>query len=291
MISKISKASISIIIAIVIVCCLCLLSCKKSEVSTTIKTEQEEAAAALPESEAEAETTQQEEKEEVLTESETSEASETQEETAETIKNGEVTFKAEDGIELNGNIFGQGNKWVVLSHMYPTDQTSWFDFAKELAGRGYVALTFDFRGYGKSKGNKDDIPNIDKDIKAAIAYVKQYDYEKLFLIGASMGGTATIVAAAEEDVSGVVTLAAPDKMGNDMDALAVVSKLKMPKIFISAKGDEYHAESANRLYENAVEPKAIEIIEGKAHGTFIFEEEPENAQTLKDIIFNFLDNN
>ena len=66
----------------------------------------------------------------------------------------------------------------------------------------------------------------------------------------------------------------------------------MPKIFISAKGDDYHAESANRLYENAVEPKTIEIIKNsKEHGTFIFEKEPENAQTLKDLIINFLNNN
>jgi pimeloyl-ACP methyl ester carboxylesterase len=222
---------------------------------------------------------------------ETEQPAETDSTTAE-IKNGEVTFITEDGIELNGNIFGQGNRWVILSHMYPTDQTSWFDFAGDLGQKGYVALTFDFRGYGKSGGKKDDIANIYKDIAAAISFVKSYGPAQVFLVGASMGGTASIIAASMDDsVSGVVTLAAPDKMGDDLDALSVVSKLGMPKIFISAIGDEYHAQAAKLLYEKAVDPKAMDIMENsKEHGTFIFENEPENAERLKAIIINFLDN-
>jgi len=212
--------------------------------------------------------------------------------TAVEIKNGELTFKTEDGIELNGNIFGQGSRWVILSQMYPTDQISWFDFAGDLAEMGYVALTFDFRGYGKSGGKKDDIANIYKDVAAAISFVKSYDPAQIFLIGASMGGTANIIAASMDDsISGVVTLAAPDKMGDDLDALSVVSKLGMPKLFISAIGDEYHAQAAKQLYEKAVDPKAMDIMENsKEHGTFIFEKEPENAERLKTIIINFLDN-
>ncbi|MBM3705047.1 MAG: alpha/beta fold hydrolase [Actinobacteria bacterium] len=214
----------------------------------------------------------------------------------ETIANGGVTFLTEDSVELNGNIFGQGRKWVILLHMYPTDQTSWFDFAEELARKGYVALTLDFRGYGNSGGNKDDIAKIDKDVMAAINFIKDnYNYDKIFLLGASMGGTAAIVTASEISdsiITGVITLAAPDKMGSDMDALSVVSKLKMPKLFISAKGDDYHAESAQKLYDSASEPKDIEIIENSMeHGTFIFEKEPQNSEKLKEIILNFLDSN
>jgi len=290
--NKIPKIIAVFIVMVLVIVSISLLSCKSK---TNISQGETETIAQAGSSSSE---TQQETtvlKDETSTAAQTSAATETETtgEVTETIKNGEVTFFTEDGIELNGNVFGQGKKWVILSHMYPTDQTSWFDFARDLAQKGYIALTYDFRGYGKSKGDKEDIPNIDKDIKAAISFVRQYDYEKLFLVGASMGGTASIVAAAEDiGISGVVSLSSPDKMGEDLDALSVVSKLKMPKIFISAKGDDYHAESAKRLYENAVEPKAVEIIENsKEHGTFIFEKEPENAQILKDLIINFLNSN
>jgi len=207
------------------------------------------------------------------------------------IKNGEAIFKTEDGIQLNGNIFGQGNRWVILSHMYPTDQASWFDFAVELSERGYVALTYDFRGYGKSGGSKDDIGNIYKDTTAAIALAKSYNCRQVFLVGASMGGTASIIAASMDNtVSGVAAIAAPDKMGDDLDAISVVSELKMPKLFISAIGDEQHAKAAKAFYEKSVEPKTLEIMENSSeHGTFIFEKEPENALRLTTIIINFLD--
>src|SRR3989337_802453 len=61
-----------------------------------------------------------------------------------------VTFQTEDGVTLSGTLFGQGGSGVVLSHMFPTDQTSWHAFANTLAGNGYLALAYDFRGYGKS---------------------------------------------------------------------------------------------------------------------------------------------
>ncbi|MFZ3386123.1 MAG: alpha/beta fold hydrolase, partial [Candidatus Hydromicrobium sp.] len=114
---------------------------------------------------------------------------------------GEVTFTTEDDIKINGNIFGSGNRWVILSHMYPTDQTSWFDFARYLADNGYIVLTYDFRGYGKSGGSQD-ISNIDKDLEAALDFVIRHDAEKIFLIGASMGGTASLVVASRQTVDG-----------------------------------------------------------------------------------------
>jgi alpha/beta superfamily hydrolase len=215
----------------------------------------------------------------------------TTESTAGEIKNGEVIFKTEDDIQLNGNIFGRGDRWVILSHMYPTDQESWFDFAGELSERSYVALTFDFRGYGKSGGSKDDIVNIFKDVTAAITLAKSYNCRQVFLVGASMGGTASIIAASmDSTISGVVALAAPGKMGDDLDAISVVPELKMPKLFICAIGDDYHAKAAKAFYEKSVEPKTLEIMENSSeHGTFIFEKEPENAVRLKTIIINFLD--
>lgn len=63
-----------------------------------------------------------------------------------------VTFTTEDGVQLGGYLVGEGSRGVVLAHMYPTDQTSWFAYAEELAQPGYLVLTFDFRGYGESQG-------------------------------------------------------------------------------------------------------------------------------------------
>jgi pimeloyl-ACP methyl ester carboxylesterase len=215
------------------------------------------------------------------------------EETAEEIKlqasEGEVSFKTEDGININGNIFGTGNKWIILSHMYPTDQTSWFDFAQYLAENGYIVLTYDFRGYGKSGGSRD-ISNIDKDLEAAIVFISQYDSEKIFLMGASMGGTASLIVAAREYIDGVISLSSPDEM-DSLSALDEVEDIDAPILFIASQGDEDAAASAESLFDMSLEPKEIEILDGNSHGTFIFEEEPENGEIVKQLVLDFLDSN
>ena len=200
---------------------------------------------------------------------------------------GEVTFKTEDGIDINGNIFGTGSKWVILSHMYPTDQTSWFDFARELADKGYIVLTYDFRGYGKSGGDQD-IPNIYKDLEAALNFAKQYDAEEIFLIGASMGGTASLIVASKEEVDGVVSFSgAMEFMG--LSAEGIVQDIGCPKLFIASQGDESAADAANKFYEESSTSKYMTILNGSSHGTFVFDEEPDEAEIAKQNIFDFLE--
>jgi uncharacterized protein len=200
---------------------------------------------------------------------------------------GEVTFKTEDGIDIGGNIFGTGKKWVILSHMYPTDQTSWFDFARELADKGYIVLTYDFRGYGKSDGDQD-IPNIYKDTEAALNFVKQYDAEKIFLIGASMGGAASLIVASKEEVDGVISFSsAIEFMG--LSAMDNIKDIQSPKLFMASQGDAGATEAANIFYEISSGSKYLTILNGNSHGTFIFQEEPENAEIAKQNMFDFLD--
>lgn len=201
-------------------------------------------------------------------------------------KEGEVTFMTEDNIELNGNIFGSGNKWVILSHMYPTDQTSWFEFAEILKEDGYAVLTYDFRGYGKSGGSQD-VSKLNIDLAAALAYIKQYDPELIYLMGASMGGTASLVVASEEIIDGVISFSSPDEF-EGISAISVIGDIVPAKLFIASQGDEDAVRSATEMYEKSMEPKQLEILEGDSHGTFIFEEEPENAEKLKEIVLFFL---
>ncbi len=55
-----------------------------------------------------------------------------------------VTFTSADGVELSGRLFGTptpGGAGMVLAHMYPADQSSWYAYAQELAAKGYQALT------------------------------------------------------------------------------------------------------------------------------------------------------
>ena len=195
-----------------------------------------------------------------------------------------VSFQTADGGTIRGHLFGDGDKLIILAHMRPTDQTSWFGFADELAMAGYSALTFDFRGYGESTGRKD-LPHIDRDIEAAIEEMRSEGYEPIYLVGASMGGTASLIAAAQMEVAGVVAISAPAKF-EGLDAEKVVDQVSERKLFIASKGDSSATTSLERLFERAPEPKEAKVFEGSEHGTNLLE--GKDAAEVKAAIITFL---
>jgi alpha/beta superfamily hydrolase len=195
-----------------------------------------------------------------------------------------VSFVTEDGTTIRGHLFGAGDTAVILSHMRPNDQRAWFDFARELAAEGFTALTYDFRGYGETGGDKD-LGLIDRDLTAAIAFMEEQGYSRIYLVGASMGGTASLVVAAREDVAGVVAVSAPARF-EGLEAGAAVADIEEPKLFIASIDDGDAFTSLQSFNQAASEPKDDLTFEGSAHGTELLE--GEHAAEFKARIIQFL---
>jgi pimeloyl-ACP methyl ester carboxylesterase len=194
---------------------------------------------------------------------------------------------ASDGVRLDARHFpAAGERLVILLHMYPANQTSWFGFAEELQARGIDALTFDFRGYGMSGGEKD--PGVaDLDARAALAFARARGFERVVLIGASMGGTAAIVVAADEAVDGVATLSAPAAM-SELDAATVIAGVQAPVTLVAANDDLSGAESARDLAARAdLGERDVLLVAGRAHGTELLEEH--GHETVRGWLLDFLD--
>jgi pimeloyl-ACP methyl ester carboxylesterase len=184
----------------------------------------------------------------------------------------EVSFTTEDGVTLSGRLFGAGSSGVILAHMYPTDQTSWYPSAERLAEDGYLVLTFDFRGYGDSEGSKQ-IALIDKDVTAAIGEITDAGATEVALVGASMGGTASLLAASQNQapipITGVAALSAPvEFMG--LSAAEAVPKLSVPLLFIAAEED-VGAGGARELQALASSKGGLKLLPGQDHGTDLLE--------------------
>ena len=195
-----------------------------------------------------------------------------------------VSFNTEDGIQLSGHLFGSGDVGVVLSHMKPADQESWWSFARVLRDHSYLVLAYDFRGYRDSKGEVD-IDNIDRDVQAALDFMKSEGASKVFLIGASMGGTASLKVASREEVAGVITLSAPsaiEGLGASEDVRAILA----PKLFIAARDDLFPARSVDLFDQRAQEPKERQIMDGGAHGTDLLSGDP--GPRVQGLIADFL---
>lgn len=197
-------------------------------------------------------------------------------------------FNTEDGIELTGEIRGRGGAGIVLAHAFPADRSSWAEFAEYLQGKGYLTLTFDFRGYGDSAGERD-IPEIWRDVLAAASALRERGADRIVLVGASMGGTASLIAASRTDVSGVVTLSAPTTFMGLSAPPEVLAAIDEPKLFVAAEGDESAPESAQALYELSSGAKRVEIVPGDSHGTDLLESG--QAEVVRNLILQFLSAN
>jgi pimeloyl-ACP methyl ester carboxylesterase len=189
-----------------------------------------------------------------------------------------ISFPSADGVTLAGRLFGpeSGRVGVVLAHMYPADQSAWFDFAERLGDEGYRALTFNFRGYcpggdaGCSEGDRD-IGAIWEDVQGAVDEVRSHGVTHVALIGASMGGTASLIVASREGrgIDAVVTLSAPPAFEGLVAGADVLAEVSAAKLFIAGHEDVAAAQAVDTFYAQSLQPKRPLILTTGDHGTDI----------------------
>jgi uncharacterized protein len=188
----------------------------------------------------------------------------------------EVSFTTSDGVRLAGRLFGPADAaaGVVLSHMLPADQSSWYPEATHLAGMGYRVLTFDLRGYcpggdaGCSQGTKD--PNAaPTDLTAALTFLRQDGPTRVGLVGASVGGTASLIVASQQtNIPAVIALSAPEVLNALAVTPEVLASITGAKLFIAALGDPAGAaRAAQDLESQSPAPKRVEIVPTDDHGS------------------------
>ncbi|MGA6985238.1 MAG: alpha/beta fold hydrolase [Terriglobales bacterium] len=182
-----------------------------------------------------------------------------------------VSFPAPDGYHLNGDLYGHGNRAVVLVHGGRFNKESWEKQARVLADSGFRVLAIDFRGYGQTKaGTNTTDDNSYPDVLTAVRYLHSTGSELVSIVGASMGGDATADAVMAErpgEVDRVIFLASD---GGDAP-----ERLKVRKLFIVSRADESadgpRLPGISEHYRRAPEPKKLVILEGSAHAQFIFD--------------------
>jgi pimeloyl-ACP methyl ester carboxylesterase len=186
-----------------------------------------------------------------------------------------VSLMTRDGTEVAAALLGEGEIGVVLGHQFRSDFCSWVPFAKELAERHMRALAINF-GSG----------SLDLDMKAAAGELQRLGAERIVLVGASMGGTAALVAAANTGVAGVAALSAPREFG-DLDALPSVRRLKIPALFLAGRQDVRFARDARQLYRaTKSRDKSLIVTAGFEHGTDLLQD-PQAERALLDFLAAF----
>ncbi|GGN86702.1 hypothetical protein GCM10011579_078790 [Streptomyces albiflavescens] len=176
-----------------------------------------------------------------------------------------MTFKDTEGSDVDGYETGTGTTGIVLSHQSNNDVCSWIPSADELAAAGYRVLAVN--------SNSSEVP----EIEGAAARLRSEGAKKILLMGASKGGTASLVAASkiEPAVAAVVSLSGPG-LYSDMDATKAVPDLTMPVYFLAAAGDGQFAQDAKDLDKLARKShgEKLKMVSGAAHGSDILLQQP-----------------
>lgn len=225
----------------------------------------------------------------------------------------DVYFPREDRIRLHGWFLpaangGPARATVLHLHGNAANITGHYEFIRWLPDAGYNVLTFDYQGYGRSKGSVTRNGTID-DALAALDYLRRrpdVNSQRIVIFGQSIGGAvAAVLGALRRDQVRAVAIDSsfsgyraitryhvmrnpwltvlawwlPYTISAGLDPIDYVGRISpVPLLFIHGRADRIAPwEMSQELYEAAKEPKDLWLIDDLDH-TEVWEEHPEEAR-------------
>ena len=113
---------------------------------------------------------------------------------------GPITFPATDGATVHAEAYGSGERGVILVHGETRTRADWDSVAKGLAKAGFHVVALDLRGHGATPGALDEAgyAAMVHDVAGATAWMAGKGSKELAVMGADLGGTVGLAAAAED---------------------------------------------------------------------------------------------
>jgi alpha-beta hydrolase superfamily lysophospholipase len=189
------------------------------------------------------------------------------------IKAEHVVFSTDDGALIYADVYGNGDRGLVLGHGGQFTKESWKPQAEQFARAGFHVVAFDFRGFGQSHGPGDSdmfTAPMHLDVLAAVRFLRSKGAKKVAVIGASFGGSAAAdasIASPPGEIDRLVLLAA--------DGNGPAEKIKAPLLEIIARDDANddgpRLPSIRAWFDKVPKPKKLVILHGTAHAQFLFQ--------------------
>ncbi|MFC4598112.1 alpha/beta hydrolase [Cohnella hongkongensis] len=202
-----------------------------------------------------------------------------------------TTLTTSDGVHLSALVLGSGDKGVLLAHEQGYNICSFVDMGTELADSGYLVVIPEYRNHGASQNYPEDNQNIDRDADAALSELNRLGAKKVFLAGASCGGSTAIIAGVRQElpIEGLMILSSPAQCG-PLDAIPSVKKIKAPSLFVFSPGDYGGSieKEVRQLYQaSGAADKELIVDESGYHGTDMYHR-GEQGETLKSRLIDFV---
>ena len=204
-----------------------------------------------------------------------------------------VQFPSGSGVKVGGAVLGSGPVAVVLVHEAATDLCQWVPFGRILAQQGYRVLAFDLNGFGSSPAapGGPQNPAYERDVEAAIDFVRGERADHVIVVGSSLGGLAAITAAVDTrpSIDGLVYLWGPTPPVAGLDAQAAAARLAVPVLFVIAKGDASATEARSVFQAIRAPDRSLVEVPGSTWGVKLLDptvarSAPQNQQLVEEFV-------
>ena len=202
-------------------------------------------------------------------------------------------LKTGDGLRIYAASAGGGATAVVLLHESGgAGLCGWLPTMRWLAANGIRAVAINFRGYPPSSTPALAIyHHYAQDIQAAVDAAHTLGAKHVFVMGASMGGAATVAEAPKlADVTGVISLSGELELPtSELDAIGAAPKINLPFLFVGSEADGYVIGSEARRLTRAVgsKDKQVHIFPSSYHGWDLLDAAPYRAR-VKSLLLDWL---
>jgi pimeloyl-ACP methyl ester carboxylesterase len=200
-----------------------------------------------------------------------------------------IVLKTEDEIPLYAVRAGAGKSSVVLVHEGRDNLCGWLPEAQRLAGEGFRVLLFDLRGNGQSPtpDDQDAALRLDYDLAAAVASERKDGAKRVFLLGASLGGAASVQNGARLPVDGIISLSGTRIWrGYGINHPAWLPRMHSPFLYLGTAHDGRAPKlEAERIFARVgSKDKRLVTFRGDLHGTQLVDMAPFKRQARAIIV-------
>jgi pimeloyl-ACP methyl ester carboxylesterase len=180
-----------------------------------------------------------------------------------------VEFAGPRDLTLRGLRSGTTDRWAVLVHGEGQDLDGWRSLAGRLAEHAFSVLAFDLPGHGASDDPWEPTLAVPA-VMAAIDFARSEGCQQLHLVGARVGATAVLAAAADltRRVASIVALS-PD-LDNRVAELINLREARAPKLILVGALSPAALESAEAVFRGAIGHCEMVKFPVVAQGTDLF---------------------
>lgn len=199
----------------------------------------------------------------------------------------DVTVRAEDGFSLRGSYYtaAKTGPGILMLHQCNADRRIYDNLATLLSTAGYNVLSFDFRGFGESRGGaftdfasqRAKILEVSPtDVDAALKFLVAQEHvngARLAIVGGSCGVSQAIQAGRRHgEIKTLVLLSG----GTDADGETYIKASKIPIFGAASEEDKDAAASIRRIVAaSANADTKLTMFKGAGHAASMFAKEPD----------------